>query len=180
MSIQVSRPRVSQIQVSTYDRPLHPELFGVLEQGILRGLRMDLRMVIEAGGHILLLTAGNETVTEVVSGEFQGLPTRGRQVQAALRHGPAAAQQFDGPVHYLFNGGIETLSAEEFTARHLDLQAQAAQAALVWTGAPGNRLEAAPISLLKVISTADQVEVQAYHTFPQDFAIVSTRSTFQV
>ncbi len=179
MTVHVSRPNVGRVRVSTYDRPLHPELFGMLEQGLLRGARMELKMAIEAGGHVLLLTSQGESVTEVVATDSIRLPTRSLQVHQPVRIGHELRADFAGPVRYQFTGHVEVLSPELFAEVSLEYQQDLDRAALVWRGSGHNRLETQPISLLKVTGTLQRVEVHAFHTFPLDCAVLRTQSLFE-
>src|SRR5690349_25169478 len=78
MSSRTKQRRSGGLTLLLYQRTLHPELFKILgtEQVSRRAYDADIWLV--EGGHVITLTAGKNTLTEViVSNHDQNLTDRG-------------------------------------------------------------------------------------------------------
>ena len=180
MPLQVSRPSVKQASVWTYDRPLHPELFHMLECGFLQSANATLRMGIHAAGHLLQVTVDEESISEVVTADAAAeMPTRGIRVRQALRTGHELRTDFKGPLSYQFTGHVESLADDLFAQIDFELQQDLDQWNLVWRPETGSRIETRPLSLIRVTVNGRNLCVHCYHTFPAEHAVLKTQSLFE-
>ncbi|HVS71718.1 MAG TPA: DUF2617 family protein [Phycisphaerae bacterium] len=78
MSVHHKKPRSAGLSVLVYDRGLHPELFTVdARRGrVLGGLDVSM-WLIAGGGHLVSVSAGGKTVSEVACFPSKALPDRG-------------------------------------------------------------------------------------------------------
>jgi hypothetical protein len=78
MSVHHKKPRSAGLSVMVYDRGLHPELFTVEARRtrILGGLEVSL-FLLHGGGHLVAVTGGGKTVSELTCFPSKALPDRG-------------------------------------------------------------------------------------------------------
>ena len=78
MSVHHKKPRSAGLSVLVYDRGLHPELFAidVRRVRILGNLEVAMQL-LTGGGHLVAVTGGGKTVTEITCFPNKALPERG-------------------------------------------------------------------------------------------------------
>ena len=78
MSVHSKKPRSAGLSVLVYERGLHPELFTVdaRRARILGGLEVSM-WLLQGGGHLVAVTGGGKTVSELACFPSKSLPDRG-------------------------------------------------------------------------------------------------------
>src|SRR5277367_3887418 len=78
MSVHHKKPRSAGLSVLVYDRGLHPELFTVdaRRARILGGLEVSMWLLAN-GGHLVAVSSGGKTVSELACFPSKALPDRG-------------------------------------------------------------------------------------------------------
>ena len=78
MSVHHKKPRSAGLSVLVYDRGLHPELFTVEARRVRTLGGLDLSMCLLAGGgHLVAVSGGGKTVSELTCFPTKTLPERG-------------------------------------------------------------------------------------------------------
>src|SRR5664279_5768390 len=78
MSVHHKKPRSAGLSVLVYDRGLHPELFTIDARRVRTLGGLDLSMCLLAGGgHLVAVSAGGKTVSELTCFPAKTLPDRG-------------------------------------------------------------------------------------------------------
>jgi hypothetical protein len=75
---------------------------------------------------------------------------------------------------------VEVLDREVYLRFHEELLSDCDRAALALRFPAGNRLAPGPLSLIQTDSSADSLLVHAFHTFPENCAIVKTQTLFEI
>ena len=180
MGVGSDRVRISDLAFQVYNRPLHPDWFAVrAHRRVARGgWEADVRII--EGGHAIVWRAGPVVLTEVLAGAETPLPEAGLLLHAPVRRDRSSTLRPGGGVEYQACYDAERIEPEVF--RHLsdELTLDANRADLFHRFAPRDRLAPAPISRLHVEARPAGLSVQAYHTFPDERAIVRTQSLFEV
>lgn len=97
MSVHHKKPRSAGLSVLVYDRGLHPELFNIDARRVRNLGGLDLSICLLAGGgHVVAVSGGGKTVTEITCFPSKNLPDRGlierlpckgdKQYEKALAH----------------------------------------------------------------------------------------------
>ncbi len=78
MSVHSKKPRSAGLSVLVYDRGLHPELFttDLRRNRFLGGLDVNVSLLV-GGGHLVAVTGGGKTVSELACFPSKTLPDRG-------------------------------------------------------------------------------------------------------
>jgi len=78
MSVHHKKPRSAGLSVLVYDRGLHPELFTIDARRVRQLGGLDLSMcLLNGGGHLVAVSGGGKTVTELACFPAKTLPDRG-------------------------------------------------------------------------------------------------------
>src|SRR5438128_12657849 len=93
MSVQLLRPRVSDLVFQVYGRPLHPELFDILAVRKIQREDYELTVRITRTGHVITWENRDVFLTEVAAAADEPLPERRRLLSYRLRgeHGGTLA-----------------------------------------------------------------------------------------
>jgi hypothetical protein len=172
------RPRVAELVFRLYDRPLHPELFdAVAARRVERnGVRVTVR--ITPTGHVLEWTDGAATLTELTATADPGLPERGRRLGHRLGGGRGGRWE-GGGLRYQVSSQVEVLPPEQFVRVHEELRADGARKGLVSHFRGGDRLGLAPLGVVVAEALPGGLAVSAFHTFPDEYAVVKTQSLIE-
>ena len=178
MSSLFVRPRVADLQFRLYDRPLHPELFDAVAARRVEknGVRVTVRLT--PTGHVLEWTDGAVTLTELTATDGPDLPERGRRLGHRLGGGRGGRCDL-GRVRYQVSSQVEVLPPEQFVRAHEELRADGARKGLVSHGRGGDRLGLAPLGVVVAEALPCGLAVSAFHTFPDEFAVVKTQSLIE-
>lgn len=178
MGLPFVRPRVADLVFRLYDRPLHPELFDTLAVRRVDHAGDRLIVRITRAGHALTWVRGAACLTEATAGASEELPARGRLAHriGGERHGQC---QIAPGVRYQVGMQVEVLPPEQFLHVHEELRADATRKGMAFHFRPHHRLGLSPLGLVIVEALAGCLSVSAFHTFPDELAIVKTQSLIE-
>jgi hypothetical protein len=174
------RPKVAELVFKVYGRPLHPELFDVRESRVIERGGYSVKLDVTGAGHVITWRYEGLTLTEVAADVGQPLPQKRRLLSYKLRGQRHDRLECRGGASYQMNFQIETVEPELFWAFQQELTRDAEQRGLLYCFNPGERLALGALSFIGVESRQRSLLVQAFHTFPDDHAIVKTQSLFEV
>jgi hypothetical protein len=173
------RPPVAELVFRLFDRPLHPELFDVLASRRVERDGYRLCVVITRTGHTLTWARGPVCVVEVTATADQELPEAGRLL--GHRFGGERTGRCDPApgIRYQVSSQVETLPPEQFLHVHEELLADGARKGLVTHARPHHRLGLSPLGVVIVEALPRCLAVSAFHTFPDELAVVKTQSLIE-
>lgn len=179
MGVSFGRSRVSDLAFQVFHRAIHPDWFAVREhRRITRdGWEADIRIV--EGGHALVFRAGRVRLTEVLAGPETALPEPGLLFHSHVRRERSASLRPGDEVEYQACFEVEWVDAEVFAHLCDEMTLDAARNGLFHRFAPSNRMAPAPISHLYLEAGPRGLSVHAFHSFPDERAIVRTQSLFE-
>lgn len=172
------RPRVADVVFRLYDRPLHPELFDAVASRTVARDSQRLTVRLTRTGHTLSWTDGTAYLEEVTATAEQELPDAGVRL----------AHRFDGEcrgrcafagVAYQTLAHVELLEPEPFVHLHAELAADGERKGLVYHCKAGNRVGLSPLGVVIVEALPKCLSVTAFHTFPDEFAVLKTQSLIE-
>ena len=179
MNLDFVRPNVCQTTYRVFRRAIHPELFDVVVAGRVTGSSFRGTFGICEAGHVIQVSFGGETVTEVTGPDDSLLPEHGRVAEWRYRTNHEFSKCSEGRIQYFFAGHVEQVDDALFDRLHGELDRDAAEAFLSYRFPSRDRLRSGPLSLLKLEGTAHSITVHAFHTFPDDLAVLRTQSLFE-
>ena len=175
-----TRPKVAELVFLLYGRPLHPELFQVYQSRTIERGSYQAKIDITGAGHVVTWRYAGLTLTEVAASAQHPLPERRRLLSYRLKGRRSDRVECRGKVRYEVSFDIEPAEPEVFwnfqDALALDGQRQGLLHRFDYSGS----IALGALSYINFEARNRTLLVQAFHTFPEDYAIVKSQSLFQL
>ncbi|HHK42602.1 MAG TPA: DUF2617 family protein [Planctomycetaceae bacterium] len=175
-----ARPKVAELSFQLYGRSLHPELFEVFQSRTIDRGPFSAQIHITSAGHVIAWKWNNQTMTEVAASAQHPLPRQQRLLCHPLRGECTDELQCRNGVRYWMRFQLEPVSTELFWAVQKELASGAKIDGLVHQFGSSGRMAMGAVSYINVETRRRSMYVQAFHTFPDDYAIVKCESRFEV
>jgi len=179
MSLPFVRPPVADVVFRLYGRPLHPEFFDVLTARTVARDGYTLCVRLTRTGHLLGWSDGRVHLSEAIATRDMELPETGRRLAYKFDGGRSSKSNFEGGIRYQVSSQLEVLQPEQFAHVHEELAADGARKGLVFHCKTSNRLGLAPLGVVIVQSLPSGLSTNAFHTFPDELAIIKTQSLIE-
>lgn len=180
MTAGVARPDAADLVMRTYGRALHPELLCHHTSTAItaQGMHLDIRLI--PAGHALVLRIGSQFLTEVISDKHEVHPVRGRLFEHRVKGFRSKKVEFETGLRYDVCCSLEQLNTAVYLRQHEEFVADGAQASL-YAEFPGrHRFSPGPLSVVRAEVCRHSIVIHAFHTFPEQLAIVKTQSLFEI
>lgn len=172
------RPTVAEHAFYVFGRSIHPELFSIYRTRQILRKKYSARIDITSDGHIIQFSNGPLVMTEVVCSANQLLPQRRRLVSSNLKGKNVEHVEGKRGVSYQTQFELEHVSTEMFWMVHNQLQSSQCKNELVQSFDSSGRIAFGAVSFVHVDEHENRLCIQAFHTFPDDCAIVKSITTF--
>lgn len=179
MTLVNKTPSIQAYRLLLYQRPLHPELFGVHDRRIITQSDYELETWIMPGGHVLRFQAANQCLSEAVIDKDDSLPQRGLLQALPCLGEKDLEQTLDGSIRYMTSIQTELLSDNLFAATLNEMKdfAQASEALwFQWSDADG----ALNLSVLDVQPYKREIHIQSYHLVGSATFVLRTQTIFEI
>lgn len=175
-----ARPKVAELVFQLYGRSLHPELFEVYQSRTIQRGDYEAQIQITSAGHLITWRYAGITLTEVATAAHHPLPDKRRLMSHRLRGDRTDQLECRGGIKYDVAFSLEPANTERFYAYQKELTLQATRKGLLHQFDSSGRWETGAISYINVDSRDKLFRVQAFHTFPDDCAVLKIQSSFQL
>ncbi len=179
MHVHVARPAAKQLTYQIYARALHPELFESCASDVLVNDQFSLTLRICESGHVVELLRGRDIVSEIKIDGQQELPSRGRCLSVGLSKSHDLSVEPHPGMMIQASTQIEIVEPEVFERLSDEFRADFGRASLSHLFGSRNRLRPDAISLLFADCSPHSVVIHAFHTYPDDLAIIRTQSLYE-
>jgi hypothetical protein len=174
------RPKVAELTFQLFGRPLHPELFQVVETCTLERGPYAAKIDITGAGHVVTWRYAGLTLTEVAASARHPLPKTRRLLCYGLKGHRTDRVDCRGGVSYQTSFQLEPTEPEVFWTFQQELVGQGMQQGMLHQFNSSGRLALGALSYVNFEARNRSLLVQAFHTFPDDYAIVKSQSLFQL
>ena len=179
------RPKIAELVFQLYGRPLHPELFEVYKTRTVKRGDYEARVDITSAGHVVSWKYQGLTLTEVATSAHLPLPEKRRLLSCRLKGERHDQVKCRGGARYEVAFQLEQVPAEVFWAYQRDLFSDndfsgSDTEGLLFRFDSSGRMALGALSYINIETRARTLTVQAFHTFPDDYAIVKCQSRFEV
>lgn len=174
------RPKVAELAFQLYGRALHPELFRVFATRQIQRGTYDAKIDITSAGHVVTWRHQGLTLTEVAASAQHPLPKRRRLMSYRLRGERNDRVECRGGVTYQTSFQLEPVAPDVFWMFQQELAADGERQGMLHIFDSSGRMALGALSYIHVETRARSLLVQAFHTFPDDYAIVKSQSMFQI
>jgi hypothetical protein len=159
---------------------VHPELFERFAQTTITQDGFRATLAITDAGHLVEFRAGKQTTCEILSPRGQMLPNRQRLLEKRLCGARDESLWLPGGIGYQLSFQIERLDPTIYLQVHEEFSRDCRKATLDYVFEPPNRLAPAAISYIDVSLFPRSLLIHAFHTFPENCAVVKTQSLFEL
>ena len=174
------RPKVAELIFQLFGRSLHPELFQIhCSRSVCRG-DYEAQVDITNAGHLVTWRYAGLTVTEVAAAAHHPLPVKRRLLNYRLKGERKDEVKCRGGSSYKMNFQLETVEADVFWTFQDELNLCAERQGMLHRFHPSGRMALGALSYVNVETRNRSLLVQAFHTFPDDYAIVKSQSLFEI
>jgi hypothetical protein len=179
MGVSFGRSRVADLAFQVFSRAVHPDWFAVRRhQRITReAWEADIRII--EGGHAINFRSGPVRLTEILSGPETQLPEPGLLFHSAIRRERSTSLRPGDMLDYQSCFEVERVDPEVFAHLSDEMTLDASRGCLFHRFTPANRMAAAPISHVVIEARVRGLSVHAFHSFPEERAIVRVQSLFE-
>ena len=175
-----TRPKVAELVFQLFGRPLHPELFEVYSTQTARSENYHAKIDITSAGHVVTYNHAGLTLTEIATSAQNPLPGRRRLISCPLKGHRNDEVDYRDNVSYKVSFHLERVEPEVFWAFQEQLTQDSEREGMLHKFSVSERMALGALSYVNVDSQQKRLFVQAFHTFPADYAIVKSQSLFQL
>lgn len=174
------RPKVAELAFKVYGRALHPELFEVLQTRHVERNGFEAKVDITSAGHVVTWRYEGQTITEVASTSNHPLPQKRRLMSHRLTGEQTDSIDCRGGTKYHVSFQLEPADPEIFWSFQQQLISNDQRRGLLHVFDASGRVPMGAISYVHMETRSKSLLIQAFHTFPDDCAIVKTQSRFEL
>jgi hypothetical protein len=174
------RPKVAELTFQLFGRPLHPELFVVFETCTIERGGYWAKIDITSAGHVVTWRYGGLTLTEVAAAVHHPLPKMRRLMGYHLKGQRSDRVECRGGVNYQMSFQLEPTDPEVFWTFQQELALEGLRQGILHQFNSSGRMALGALSYVNLEARNRSLLVQAFHTFPDDYAIVKSQSLFQL
>ena len=180
MSQRTKQRKQVGLNVLLYDRPVHPELFEILESESAerRSYSADIHLI--TGGHLVEFMAGDSHLTEVVVAGPEEVPEAGLIENVLCRGERYHEAQTHANVKYMISTQEEQLPATLYDATRREIADYAQKRELLWVDSPATDDRGAVLSALDIERRANELLVQSFHLFDDGLTVIKTQGIIEV
>jgi hypothetical protein len=179
MGVSFGRSRVADQAFQVYTRAIHPDWFTVRQHRRVSQDSWEADIRIIEGGHAIIFRSGAVRLSEVLAGPETALPEPGLLFHSHIRRERSVSLRPGEVVDYQTCFDVERVDPEVFAHLSDEMVLDAVRGRLFHRFAPANRMAAAPISHIHVEARVKGLSVNAFHSFPEECAIIRTQSLFE-
>ncbi len=174
------RPKVAELVFQLYGRSLHPELFQVYSTRTVERGGYEATVCITSAGHFVTWRYQGLTLTEVATSAHHPLPQKRRLISCRLKG--AGSDQVDcrGGARYKVEFQLEPVEPEVFWTFQQELAGEGEHQGMLHRFDSSGRMALGALSYINLQARNRSLLVQAFHTFPDDYAIVKSQSRFEI
>ena len=174
------RPKIAELVFRLYGRPLHPELFEVYSTRTVKRGGYQAKIDITGTGHVMTWRYAGLTLTEVVTSARPPLPERRRLMSYRLKGERHDRVECRGGVTYDVGFQLEPVEPEVFWTFQEELARDGQRRGMFHKFDSSGRMALGAISYINVETRSRSLMVQAFHTFPDDYAVVKSQSLIEI
>jgi hypothetical protein len=174
------RPKVAELLFQVYGRALHPELFEVYASRTVERGDYKATINITSAGHVVAWQYKGITLTEVAASAQHPLPQRRRLMSYLLKGERQDRVECRGGVRYQMSFQLEGVEPQVFWTFQQELALDGQHQGMLHRFDSSGRMALGALSYINVETRNRSLLIQAFHTFPDDYAIVKSQSLFEI
>ncbi|HVT90003.1 MAG TPA: DUF2617 family protein [Tepidisphaeraceae bacterium] len=180
MPNRTKQRRSGGLTLLLYQKALHPELFKILasEQVARRAYEADIWLV--EGGHVIMFTAGKNTLAEVIVMSHAPLTDRGLLQSIPCRGEKYHEMTAGGNIRYMISTQEEQLTQTLYDATKHEISSYASKRELMTAETPATQETGGALSVLDIERRSHELLVQSFHLFDENQMVIKTQAIIEV
>ena len=174
------RPKFAELTFQLFGRSLHPELFVVHKSREFSRAGYSAKVDIINAGHLITWHYQGITLAEIFTSKHHPLPQQRCYLQHDLKGKGVDQYSCPSGIHYDCSYQLELARPELFWTFQKELAKSEHHEGLLYTFDSSGRLAIGAMSYVYVETREKSMRVQAFHTFPDDGAIVKSETVFKI
>ncbi|MDZ4819241.1 MAG: DUF2617 family protein [Planctomycetota bacterium] len=174
------RPKVAELVFQLYGRALHPELFVIHASRTISRGDYQATINVTSAGHVVTWQYKGITLTEVAASAQHPLPQKRRLMSYLLKGDRTDQIETRGGCRYQVQFSLEPVAPEVFWTYQQELTLEGVQHGVMHRFDSSGRMALGALSYVHFEMRNRSLLVQAFHTFPDDYAIVKSQSLFEI
>lgn len=173
-----ARPKVAELVFHLYGRPLHPELFQILQSRTIERKNYVAQIDITSAGHLVRWQSDGTTLTEVATSAHHPVPEQRRYISSPLRGKRQERFECENGILYEVEFQMEPVDPDLFWAFQHEIVQNGEKQGMLQRFESSGRVALGALSYIYCETRQKTLSIQAFHTFPDDYAIVRSESRF--
>jgi hypothetical protein len=171
------RPKVAELVFRVYGRPLHPELFEVAATRTEDRENFSATLSITNTGHIFSWHRNEQTLTELATSALCTTPRQHKLLGERFRGRRHHRIELGDEAVYECTFQTEPVEPKLFWTFQEELAQQTVHDGMMYKFGASGRMALGAISYVHLQTRRQSLRLRAFHTFPDDCALVKTEST---
>jgi hypothetical protein len=180
LHVITTRPKVAELSLQLFGRSLHPELFVVHKSRTVERGGYTAKIDITSSGHVVTWRYQGMTISEVACSAQHPLPQKRRLMSYRFKGERTDRVECRGGVTYQVSFQLEPATPQDFWMFQNELARDAQVEGLLHRFDSSGRMNLGALSYINVETRNKSLLIQAFHTFPDDCAIVKSQSLLQL
>lgn len=174
------RPKIAELAFHLFNRALHPELFEVYQARKFARNGFEADIAITSAGHVVKWRYQGVTLSEVAAAAHHPLPQGRRLFGHPLKGQHRERVECRGGVIYEGEFQLDRVEPAQFWSYQHDLAWESSANGLLHRFDASGRIALGALSFIHVETRMRSLAIKAFHTFPDDCAVVRTISRFAI
>jgi len=174
------RPKIAELVFQLYGRAIHPELFETYESHVLERNGYRVQIDITSAGHVITWRYEGLTLTEVATSAHHPLPQTRRLMSYRLRGERTDQVECRGGARYQVCFQLDPVAPDVLWALQQELASDERRGGILHRFESSGRMAMGAVSYINLEARNHSLRIQAFHTFPDDCAVVKSQSLFEL
>ena len=169
---------LSELTFFIFRRSLHPELFDIYRSRQFFQGDYEVIIWITDCGHVVSVYSGGHCITELICPPEQMLPKRGLVQQFPFRGEKSHKCSWSNDLGYMVNFQVESMSVNLYRQCYEDFTNAGKKRGIFISFPQWAKGDLVPFSYLDYEARRDELQLHAYHAFPEQQRLLKTQSLF--
>jgi hypothetical protein len=170
--------KVGELSFALFQRPLHPELFSIYSRRHLKTEKYETMIWATGGAHVVSVFSKKMCMTEVISPPGQMLPVAGLLEKFAFKGQKNHKCTLGRGFNYMTDFQVERMTPSLYKQSHADLSRFSKNRGVFVTFPKLAAHGLEPFTYLDFEARRDELQIHAFHAYPEQVTIVKTQSLF--
>lgn len=172
--------QTGDLYLYAFDRSLHPELFRHYADYRIKQVRYCADIWVVGLGHVLTVTSGQRSLTELLTRESDLIPTRGVLSRFRLKGERDHERRTPDGWGYLVSTQVETMDEALYKSVHFDLLRHTERRGWFHAYEDWAEGELVPFTYIDYEARDSEFHVHVFHAYPQERTLIKSQSIIEL